>query len=60
MSFLTLQLFYFAGHGVQVAGQNYLLPIRTSITAETDVKYKAVPTDWVLERVVFYTLLPLG
>jgi formylglycine-generating enzyme required for sulfatase activity len=35
-------LFYFAGHGVQVAGQNDLMPVRTSITAEEDVKYKAI------------------
>jgi formylglycine-generating enzyme required for sulfatase activity len=43
-------LFYFAGHGVQVAGQNYLMPVRTSITAEEDVKYKAVAAGWVLDR----------
>ena len=43
-------LFYFAGHDIQVAGQNYLVPVRTAITTEEDVKYKAVAAGWVLER----------
>ena len=29
----SVGLFYFSGHGIQVGGQNYLLPVGTSITA---------------------------
>ncbi len=46
----SVRLFYFSGHGMQVGGQNYLMPLGTSITAEEDVKYKAVPAGWVQER----------
>ena len=36
-------LFYFAGHGIQVNGENYLLPLRTTLNREQDVPYEAVP-----------------
>ena len=36
-------LFYFAGHGVQVGGQNYLIPIDDErIQSQSDLKYEAV------------------
>ena len=34
-------LFYFAGHGMQVEGRNYLIPIYAKIDSESDVKYEA-------------------
>jgi hypothetical protein len=44
-------LFYFAGHGAQVNGQNYLLPVdNTRIKDERDLKYHAVDADKILER----------
>jgi tetratricopeptide (TPR) repeat protein len=43
-------LFYFSGHGVQVNGQNYLVPVGARILRETDVRYQAVQVDWVLDR----------
>ena len=42
-------LFYFAGHGVQVASRNYLLPTDARLAAETDLKYEAFDLDGVLE-----------
>ena len=42
-------LFYYAGHGLQVAGQNYLLPVDANLQRELDVKYQAVNAGWVLE-----------
>jgi formylglycine-generating enzyme required for sulfatase activity len=42
-------LFYFAGHGLQVEGQNYLIPINARITRESEVKHRAVNATWVLE-----------
>src|SRR4051812_8188275 len=35
-------LFYFAGHGVQVQGDNYLLPVDADITREAEVDIDAV------------------
>jgi hypothetical protein len=43
-------LFYFAGHGVQVNGRNYLIPIGAEIEKETDVKYEAVDAGRVLDE----------
>lgn len=41
-------LFFFAGHGVQVEGENYLLPVSVPIRNEEDVKKNAVPANLVL------------
>src|SRR5262244_3228724 len=41
-------LFYFAGHGVQVGGENYLIPIRARISRQQDVQYEAVPVGRIL------------
>jgi formylglycine-generating enzyme required for sulfatase activity len=44
-------LFYYAGHGAQVKGQNYLLPIDNNrIQDETDLEYHAVYADKVLKK----------
>ncbi len=43
-------LFYFSGHGVQVQGENYLMPVGGSITSEADVKYKAVNAGYILAQ----------
>ncbi|WP_067620778.1 caspase family protein, partial [Dissulfuribacter thermophilus] len=42
-------LFYYAGHGLQVEGRNYLIPVDAKIYDETDVKYKAVDVGLVLD-----------
>ncbi len=41
-------LFYYAGHGVQVAGVNYLIPIGARINKESDVRFHAVDAGKVL------------
>ncbi len=43
-------LFYYAGHGMQVAGENYLLPVGSKMTVERDVEYEAVPVGRLLGR----------
>lgn len=43
-------LFFYAGHGVQVAGKNYIIPLGARIEKETDVKYEAVDADMVLDE----------
>jgi len=46
----SIGLFYYSGHGVQIEGLNYLLPIGGAFTQPTDVKYHAVAADWLLGR----------
>lgn len=43
-------LFYYAGHGVQVGGENYLIPVNAAIESESDVRYKAVNIGQVLGK----------
>ena len=41
-------LFYYAGHGMQFDGENYLLPVDINPSTETDVRYDAVPLGKML------------
>jgi hypothetical protein len=43
-------LFYFAGHGMQVEGRNYLIPVNARIESESDIKYEAVDAGFVLGK----------
>jgi hypothetical protein len=43
-------VFYFAGHGVQVAGANYLIPLAAKIEKESDVDYEAVNAGRILDE----------
>jgi uncharacterized caspase-like protein len=43
-------LFYFAGHGVQVRGENYLVSVDSDIRAEDEVAEDSVNTSLVLEK----------
>jgi len=43
-------LFYYAGHGVQVKGRNYLVPIKADIESEDDVEFNAVDAGFVLSK----------
>ncbi len=42
-------LFYFAGHGMQVGGENFLIPIDAQLHEETDLRYEAVHVGRVLD-----------
>ncbi|MBI1762602.1 MAG: SUMF1/EgtB/PvdO family nonheme iron enzyme [Acidobacteria bacterium] len=46
----SVALFFFAGHGVQVNGVNYLIPIGHQIEREADVRLEAVSADDVLAQ----------
>jgi tetratricopeptide (TPR) repeat protein len=39
---------YYAGHGLEVGGVNYLVPVDAKLVADKDVKYEAVPLDDLL------------
>jgi hypothetical protein len=43
-------LFYFAGHGVQVRGRNYLLPVEADIAREDEVAFSAMDLAAVMEK----------
>ncbi len=43
-------LFYYAGHGVQVRGANYLVPINANPTKETDVDFQMLDANLVLRQ----------
>ncbi len=43
-------LFYYAGHGIQVNGVNYLIPIKADINKESDVKYEGVDANRILDE----------
>jgi TPR repeat protein/uncharacterized caspase-like protein len=43
-------LFYYAGHGVQVRGVNYLVPVDANPTRESDVDFQLLDTNLVLRQ----------
>ncbi|HLZ18018.1 MAG TPA: caspase domain-containing protein, partial [Smithellaceae bacterium] len=43
-------LFFYAGHGVQVYGSNYLIPVGAKIKKESDIKYRAVDAARILDE----------
>lgn len=43
-------LFYYAGHGIQFRGTNYLIPVHAEIKSEADVKYRSVDAGYVLAQ----------
>jgi formylglycine-generating enzyme required for sulfatase activity len=45
-----IALFYYAGHGLQVSGQNYLVPIDARLTTEGDIDFESVPLSLILRR----------
>jgi hypothetical protein len=43
-------LFYFAGHGMQLGGNNFLIPVDARIETESDVKFECVDAGRVLGK----------
>jgi formylglycine-generating enzyme required for sulfatase activity/uncharacterized caspase-like protein len=43
-------LFYYAGHGIQVRGENYLIPVDANLTKEADVDFQMLDTNLVLRQ----------
>ncbi len=46
-------LFYFAGHGINVDGDNYLVPLRARIFPNTDAPFEAIPLNRITESFSF-------
>ena len=43
-----IALVYYAGHGLQLAGRNYLIPVDARLKTETDVEYNTLELNKVL------------
>ena len=43
-------MFYYAGHGVQVRGSNYLVPVNANPTREAEVDFQMLDVDLVLKQ----------
>jgi hypothetical protein len=46
----SVRLFYYAGHGMQVNGENYLIPVDATFKNEYEVEYEAVNAGFVLAQ----------
>ena len=46
----SVALFYYAGHGLQVRGKNYLIPVDAEIKSESSVRVESVDVDGVLDQ----------
>jgi hypothetical protein len=42
---------YYAGHGIEVNGINYMIPVDAKLAADRDVQFEAVPLDQVMASV---------
>jgi Caspase domain len=52
-------LVYYAGHGVEVNGNNFLIPVNAKLEKSTDVYFEAVPLDLVRTSVAGASLLKI-
>ena len=43
-----LALVFYAGHGIEIAGRNYLIPVDAQLTRDADVEWEAVDLDRIL------------
>jgi hypothetical protein len=53
-------LFYYVGHGVQVNGSNYLVPVGANPTREAGVDFQIVDVNLVLRQMSHHPALPYG
>jgi formylglycine-generating enzyme required for sulfatase activity/tetratricopeptide (TPR) repeat protein len=43
-------LFFYAGHGMQVDGINYLIPVGTDIEAEDEIEFSAINANLIIKK----------
>ena len=46
----SIGVFYYAGHGIQSEGENYLIPVDATIDVEQDLRYEALPLGKIMGR----------
>jgi uncharacterized caspase-like protein len=49
----TTGLFYYAGHGVQVGGRNYLVPVDAELASEREVRIETTPVHMLLDELSY-------
>jgi formylglycine-generating enzyme required for sulfatase activity len=52
-----IAMIYYAGHGVEVSGQNYLVPVDAKLLRSTDTEFEAIPLSTVRSAVAGATKL---
>ncbi len=50
LSDADVALFFYAGHGLQVGAQNYLVPIDAALQRERDLQFEAMNLDFVMRQ----------
>src|SRR5258708_4404899 len=45
-----IALFFYAGHGLQISGENYLVPVDAVLKDERDVDFETVKVDLVMRQ----------
>ena len=46
-------LFYYAGHGIQARGRNYLIPVNAKLTSEAQARFDTVGVSELMEELEF-------
>ncbi len=46
-------LFFYAGHGIQANGRNYIIPVDAVLNKQSDLKYRAVDVGRVLDEMAY-------
>jgi hypothetical protein len=46
----NVALFYYAGHGLQIDGINYLIPVDAKLNSKNDCKFEAIQVNYVVEE----------
>jgi uncharacterized caspase-like protein len=46
-----IALVYYAGHGIEKGGVNYLIPVDATLASDADIDFEAVPLDLVMHSV---------
>jgi uncharacterized caspase-like protein len=54
-----LALFFYAGHGLQVNGENYLVPIDAELSSYVDLEFEAMPANLILNAMEHSTKVNL-
>jgi uncharacterized caspase-like protein len=50
LSQYDVSLVFYAGHGIQVNGKNYLIPVDAKISSKSDVEYSAIDAGRILSK----------
>lgn len=50
---VDVSLFYYAGHGIEVDGENYIVPVDAVLESPIDVKQKTIPVTGILKTIEY-------